>query len=256
MVWGTRSPHSKDSIKASCGRVAHCLLDGCWQSSKQFIKQQWENKNRACGELAEDTPHPPPQTTTPISIRFTQVDPERWGWLRELLLYTEGNFYTCCFIQQSPLRSGHQGMHRGLDYDILLVSLWPDLPVGKTATASASGTHVSSLSVLIGMGRGDLVSAEACLTTGTWGRELLSYASVDCRWPLLHVAASNPSGSLYCQRMMGAPLNIWNEMVKLNLLLITVRKNNAEQTTSPWAEQSTGTACGLGEVFWTGITRL
>lgn len=72
---GTRSPHSKNSIQASCGRLAYCLIDSCWKSPKQFIQQQWEKQNRTYGEVTEDTSSPLPQTAQRMLVAIHSSGP-------------------------------------------------------------------------------------------------------------------------------------------------------------------------------------
>lgn len=46
----------------------------------------------------------------------------------------------------SHFEVGTSRIHRGVDYyDILLVSLWSDMPLGKIATTQVAGTHPSTL---------------------------------------------------------------------------------------------------------------
>lgn len=96
---------------------------------------------------------PTPRHTQPY------VDGDSFKWILRDKKVVEAaiSHITRAVSLQRPLRSiassnsshfevGTSRIHRGVDYyDILLVSLWSDMPLGKIATTQVAGTHPSTL---------------------------------------------------------------------------------------------------------------
>lgn len=194
---GTRSPHSKNSIKASCGRLAYCLIDSCWKSPKQFIQQQWEKQNRTYGEVTEDTSSLLPQTAQRMLVVIHSSGPWEMRVAEGALSPTECNSYTYLLLHPKapPQRQIPGPAPGGCLWHTVGVSLaWPT-SVKNGHRPCCMHTRLQPLSS-IGRGREGLVSAGACFTKATLGRHCFLTHLLAIGGSLLPVAANNPSYSL------------------------------------------------------------
>lgn len=193
---GTKSPHSKNSIKASCGRLATISLTAAKSPPSNSSNSSGKNKNRTYGQVTEDTSHPLPQTTQPMLMVIHSSGPWEMSVAEGALSTWECNSYTYCFTRVSPQRwtPGHA---QGVDYDILLVSLWPEWPLRKIATDPVAGTHASSLWALLAWAENVWSTySEHVLPRALHEESCFLTHLLVAGGSLLHVAANKPSYSL------------------------------------------------------------